>query len=235
MNNVPIMLLLLGAMTLTKIKDVFAIMKNLVLENSSSGGGGGGKTASGDDSSSTSPKQPPTEETAQLIKQIKDLKSLLLQRDSEIQILVNMVQKGKTVEDVSGAQLRTSRSSSGMGHREDDNDSINPHNRTQNTTNNTNNSANNGQLSKQQQLQNKTYLEQQQLAQLQREKENQERIIKRHLFGVPPPTDRAIFDDGAGKNIRIICIYMFFSILGTVYIHYNDYFLMSSIILLLLL
>ena len=197
------MLLLLGAMTLTKIKDVFAIMKNLVLENSSSGGsgGGGGKTASGDDSSSTSPKQPPTEETAQLIKQIKDLKSLLLQRDSEIQILVNMVQKGKTVEDVSGAQLRTSRSSSGMGHREDDNDSINPHNRTQTTTNN---SANNGQLSKQQQLQNKTYLEQQQLAQLQREKENQERIIKRHLFGVPPPTDRAIFDDGAGKNIRII-------------------------------
>ena len=44
------------------------------------------------------------------MKQISDLKSCLLQRDNEISILVNMVKKGKTVDDVVTARDRSARS-----------------------------------------------------------------------------------------------------------------------------
>ena len=85
-------------------------MKNLVLESSqqaassgngkrldspgrnketSSGGGGGGASDA---------------LTQQQLKQLKDYKELLQQRDSEIEILVNMVKKGKTADDVRGSR-----------------------------------------------------------------------------------------------------------------------------------
>lgn len=41
-----------------------------------------------------------SEEIEKLDKKVRDLKSLLLQRDSEITILVNMVKQGKTERDV---------------------------------------------------------------------------------------------------------------------------------------
>lgn len=85
-----------GKLTLTKIKDAFAIMKNFVLEErskhnqiiqnnnslpSSNGIGTGGNSSvnQGND---------------ELLKQISDLKSSLLEREHEISILVNMVKKG---------------------------------------------------------------------------------------------------------------------------------------------
>ena len=64
----------IGAITLTKVKDCFGIMKNLYLEAASGGGGGGCGEGDGE-----------------LQGQVEDLKSCLLQRDSEIAILVNMV------------------------------------------------------------------------------------------------------------------------------------------------
>jgi hypothetical protein len=185
-----------GALTLTKIKDVFAIMKNLVLESSANGSNSSGR----DDGNAG---QAPTEETERLGKQVKDLKSMLLQRDSEIQILVNMVQKGKTVEDVSGAQMRSSRGSL-QGGGDDFSDS---------------GQSNRGPRSSSDRApgpgagpaqapakQGRSYQEQQQLAQMQREKDNQERILKRHLFGVPPPPDRATFEDYQGKFTTFLVV-----------------------------
>lgn len=195
-------------MTLTKIKDVFGIMKNLVLENKSaaaSAGGGSGEKQS----------LPASEETAQLVKQVKDLKSLLLQRDSEIAILVNMVKKGKTAEDVSYAQQRTSRGSddrtpSGNHNNSTYNDEDSESGATGRGGKGSQSTAAQRQLQAQQQAAQaraqRSFQEQQQLAQMQREKENQERLIKRHLFGVPPPTDRNIFDDAQGTTTFLLCL-----------------------------
>ena len=74
----PRSVLNIGAITLTKVKDCFAIMKNLYLEGvaNGGGGGGGGEGGGGDE---------------ELMGQIQDLKGCLLQRDNEIAILVNMV------------------------------------------------------------------------------------------------------------------------------------------------
>jgi hypothetical protein len=193
-----------GALTLTKIKDVFAIMKNLVLEGGAGGagggGGGGGRSggggAGGKDENIASSRDAGNEDTDKLVRQVKELKSLLLQRDSEIQILVNMVQKGKTVEDVSGAQMRASRGGGGRtGGMTGDDESESGY---------VSRGPRGGEGSVMDQSaawargSGRSFAEQQQLAQMQREKENQERLIKRHLFGVPPPTDRAVFDDAAG-------------------------------------
>ena len=198
-NTDPYSTLNIGPMTLTKIKDSFAIMKNLVLENANNSGNNNNNTASSNADTS--------EETTALRQQVKDLKSLLVQRDSEIVILVNMVQKGKTAEDVGQARQRASRGGSGSstGFNDDDSDS-GPASRP-----NGNRSANgsNGEeqltaaqmaaQAHQQHRAQRSYQEQQQLERMQREKENQERIIKRHLFGVPPPADRNIFEDPAGE------------------------------------
>ena len=103
-----------GKLTLTKIKDVFAIMKNLVLESRTNGGGSGGGRgpAIGYDGLEGSGGGGDPE----LQKQVRDLKSCLLQRDNEIAILVNMVKKGKTVGDVNmAASAASSRGSSGAG------------------------------------------------------------------------------------------------------------------------
>ena len=161
-----------GALTLTKIKDVFAIMKNLVLENfqksrsqvESPRGGGG----------------PIGGESEQLQQQVKDMKSLLLQRDNELAILVNMVKKGKTADDV------ISGSSSSGRMQQQDNSNMDA--KAGAATQQGKQSMSLSQLSKTQQ-------QQQQL-------ERQEKVVKRHLFGVPPPTDKNVFDDGAGQFIH---------------------------------
>lgn len=152
-------------MTLTKIKDVFAIMKNLVLEAAQS--------SSDNKQSSTTPNNgADNENTERMLKQIKDLKSLLLQRDSEINILVNMVKKGKTLEEVDEADSEKSETSNAV---------IAP-----------SKAGNNGKSAIRVEAgKPKDPIE--------AKKEREEKIIKKHLFGVPPPKDPNIFDDAAAS------------------------------------
>ena len=95
MNNVRIYMndpdqraiLNIGKLTLTKIKDVFVMMKNVYLECKSNGGSS--SSSSNEDMISVKGKG-----NEELMKQVSDLKGCLLQRDNEIAILVNMVKKG---------------------------------------------------------------------------------------------------------------------------------------------
>ncbi len=80
----------IGSMTLTKIRDVHAIFKNLVLEAREEGGGGSGDP--------------------ELEKQVGQLRNSLQQRDNEIAILVNMVKQGKKMPGT--AEAKDSRGSS---------------------------------------------------------------------------------------------------------------------------
>jgi hypothetical protein len=196
----------LGSLTLTKIKDAFAIMKNIVLESrassssSSSGGGSkGGKAIQNDDGGGGG------EGSEELMKKVKDLKSLVMQREKEIEILVNMVKKGKTSEDVDAVSRGSQRNGQSGGGADgdgfDDNDSRSG--RSSGRGDNVSDGPLSGgkRLTTKQQQQQSFQSMQQQLAQ-QREAAKEERILKRHLFGVPPPTDQAIFDDAAGKTAR---------------------------------
>ncbi|CAM9857781.1 unnamed protein product [Chrysoparadoxa australica] len=99
-NKDPYAVLAIGKITLNKIKDCFAILKNLVLEaregklrpashwpaHSARGrdAGSGATTDSGNDESSSA--------------QIQALQAELQRRDSEIAVLVNMVKKGKRLD-----------------------------------------------------------------------------------------------------------------------------------------
>ncbi|KAJ1421191.1 P-loop containing nucleoside triphosphate hydrolase protein [Ochromonadaceae sp. CCMP2298] len=192
----PNSVLNVGALTLTKIKDVFVIMKNLVMEC---------KAAQGSSSMDPGMKQITggTEDSGVVVKQVQDLKSQLLQRDSEIAILVNMVKKGKSADDFGGVRssrenesvssdVRRSHPSSGnMAHSQS----------AQNTNAQSNQNSQDIQQATSKRAPQLSYQEQQAAAQMQRERDNQERIVKRHLFGVAPPTDREIFDD-AGQSFR---------------------------------
>jgi len=197
----PYSTLSIGAMTLTKIKDAFAIMKNLVLESSNN------KSSENNATNSASSNADTSEETAALKQQVKDLKSLLLQRDNEIAILVNMVQKGKTAQDVGNARNRASRGgdtpnngNSGRGGFNDEDSDGSPSGRSSAQPGSSLQQMQASAQAAAQQRQQRSYQEQQQLERMQREKENQERLIKRHLFGVPPPPDRNIFEDPAGSR-----------------------------------
>lgn len=181
----PHAILNIGAMTLTKIKDSFAIFKNLVLES---------KANSSSNSASLSPTRPKEEskENSELSSQLNDLRSCLLQRDNEIAILVNMVKKGKTADDVGIASRGTSRATfdnSKVAEKEVD--------RSSNTVSDFSSSPK-SQIRSESQNQ-KSFLQMQQQQQREREVARDEKIIKRHLFGVPPPTDREIFDDAAAS------------------------------------
>lgn len=163
------LILHLGMMSLTRIKDAFAIFKNLVLESRA------GRT-------SISECAGHLETDAQ--RQIEDLRSCLLQRDTEIAILVNMVKKGKNNGTDIAFSADSSRNSNGVVVAEPDcrpktgdSSSIRSHDhlivKKQDTAKK---DASNSFL-----------------------KEDREtRIISRHLFGVPPPADRSIFDDMPG-------------------------------------
>lgn len=165
-------------MTLTKIKDAFAVFKNLVLEARQAAGGGGGGAlmltngATGNMSA----------DTADLLKQIKDLKSCLLQRDNEIAILVNMVKKGKMAEDGGGGGMSSSRGMSGSAIDDDDDngESFVAQAKAMN--------AGDGLARSQGRPK----------AQIENRPSREEVIIKKHLFGVPPPESKGVFDDMAG-------------------------------------
>ena len=187
----PQSLLNLGKMTLTKIRTAFASLKEIVMEAR--------KSTGGDIASRGGPRES-SEEDAELVKKIEDLKSCLLQRDNEIAILVNMVKKGKTPEDVS-----MSRGSSGFTNRReqrsaqfDDEDFDGTRDERSVLTSNSGSAA----LARDRARAEVAAKHQSQYQQLQerereREREKEERLVKRHLFGVPPPPDRSIFEDAA--------------------------------------
>ena len=117
---------------------------------------------------------PPSDE--KLLRQIQDLKSMLVQRDNEISVLVNMVKQGKTADDVGGAR---------GSDKDRDVYSIEPDHSTRHTNADSRARAKAPPLSMSEQK-------------LQRERAREDKIIQRHLFGVPPPSDPRIFDDAAG-------------------------------------
>jgi nucleosome binding factor SPN SPT16 subunit len=139
-------------MTLTRIKAAFSVLKKLAGESRIQGLPHSPSVESPDGNQEI------------LLQQIKDLKSLLAQRDSEINILVNMVKKGKQIEVVEGAdpkivvqEIRNDVESKPLPNK------VQTHNvRKENKS------------------------------------EKKEILIKKHLFGVPPPTDEKIFEDAAG-------------------------------------
>jgi kinesin family protein 6/9 len=221
----PHAVLQVGALSLTKIKDAFAIFKNLVLEARAKGGSreeGGGRN--GDN-------QALGEEAQLLGQQVEDLKACLLQRDNEIAILVNMVKKGKTADDVGLASRGASRSDAAdqrnvmsaaqkakqlqeQEQRQRDEEERRDLEAAQKSfefnakradsaavaatagdRGDRERDSRSGALVPQQPK--LTEYEQFQKREKEREKEKNELLIKRHLFGVPPPADRAIFDDAA--------------------------------------
>jgi kinesin family protein 6/9 len=230
----------IGTLTLTKIKDAFAIMKNLVLEalnkSSSSSSNGNGDNNDGGNRSSRGMNVGDISEDVKLMnKQVSDLKALLLQRDNEIAILVNMVKKGKTVEDVGMSIQRSSRVGSshdiisatstggdgGGGRRrsldEEEKDYDTARRRGSSSSSNSNDTSQQQQQQQQPMKPNNSsnkinkndsnlsYQQQQLELQRDREKETQELIIKRHLFGVSPPTnDLSILDD-MSKSFEYFC------------------------------
>lgn len=168
-------------MSLTRIKDSFAIFKNLVLEARANGSGDN----SGDDHASNNGN-------ADHHQQINDLRSCLLQRDTEIAILVNMVKKGKnSTADVVGECKTTS-----MSHLDNNYGGDISRNDSQGKRNDCSSPLDNFTEEKLAAPKKETSLKNSQSA-LKEDREN--RIIKRHLFGVPPPSDRRIFEDMSGE------------------------------------
>jgi kinesin family member 6/9 len=210
----------IGPMTLTKIKDAFAVFKNLVLEARA-------RVANSLENNDSSKNQPAmlNEDGQVLIKQVDDLKSCLLQRDNEIAILVNMVKKGKTADDVGMASRGASRSDGNIGgggisaqqhamklqdqqprgarpraeqqQEQYEEEQRRKENGEYNAKLEDSEPQQRNSIPKQSQQQSGSQYEQLQRREVEREKEKNELIIKRHLFGVPPPNDRKIFDDAA--------------------------------------
>jgi kinesin family member 6/9 len=187
----PRSMLNVGTMTLTKIKDAFAIMKNCVLEaraKSNTGPSGTGDRA-------TSAQQ--SEEMTTLTQQIKDMKSCLLQRDNEIAILVNMVKKGKTASHVSNVVssregLRgsgdygagTSPVSSSSGSHYDRSGKSSSHNDVAPAKEGDDRSVTSA-TNQYRAPADPEEIQRQRLA------AREEKVINRHLFGVAPPSDAA--------------------------------------------
>jgi kinesin family protein 6/9 len=174
----PNSLLNIGALTLTKIKRVFEIFKALVqdafAEGGGSGGGGGGSGPASSKGGNFSKED--LNDLEKYRKQVGDLKSLLLQRDSEINILVNMVKKNKTIDVPE--------------NMENDGDAVD-FSMVKDQINSVMNS--NSQKMKKQHQQAKEEPKDKNDGRM--SKELQMKIIERHLFGVPPPTDHKIFED----------------------------------------
>lgn len=160
-------------MSLTRIKDAFAIFKNIVLEVRAAVGNSTGSAAiKGGD--------PDVE------RQIEDLRMCLLQRDTEIAILVNMVKKGKSADvDVSSAEMTLDDFSAENGTPLRGNVVTKP---------------------KEESSVGKRHLEAKEVASNKEsssgsvlKEDREKRIIQRHLFGVAPPSDHSIFDDMPGR------------------------------------
>ncbi len=163
----------IGKLTLTKIKDVFVMMKNIYLECKSNGGGSGNS----DDTVSVVKGKGNDE----LMKQVQDLKGCLLQRDNEIAILVNMVKKGKTAEDVVA-----SRQSSRVGrdsHHDQDQQSV-PSSPIRTNVKVTSNSSSQSTAA---------------AASTVAAPKGSVTAPIAYMYGIPPPPDASIFEDAAAS------------------------------------
>lgn len=174
----------LGELSITKIKDAFAIFKNLVLEARQGGGGGGERyTEAG--------RKEVSADEEELHKQIADLKSCLLQRDNEIAILVNMVKKeragggggGVGSNSISEDQYRRQQQ-----QREEEEEMAAAKAAAMNRRGGAGRAAPNPQT-------NPGIM-----SAAEREALRSEKIIKKHLYGVPPPEDKTTFDDMQGMT-----------------------------------
>ncbi len=140
-------------MSLVRIKAAFSAFRTLVHES---------KSNNSHHSTATSGEQDI------LLKQIEDLKSLLAQRDSEINILVNMVKKGKQIEYPRNADLKKSLKDDRI--LSDEKSSLSTKEPGEDT-----------------QIGKKV------------KSDHKEMIVKKHLFGVAPPTEAKVFEDAAGE------------------------------------
>ena len=168
-----------GSMSLTRIKDAFVIFKNLVLE------GRNNQESSGVISSDGDPD---------LSRQIEDLRSCLLQRDTEIAILVNMVNKGKNenANFISDCGDGDSFATPAKEMRS-----------TDRMISGTENDHDFGDSSGFKEEINKKAKSRDLKAQSVLKEDRESRIVKRHLFGVPPPDDRTVFDDMSGMHLLL--------------------------------
>ena len=154
------------------------MLKNLVLESRAGAG-----DRSRDDRSTADMSASQTDEKLQ--RQIKDLKSMLGQRDAEIAVLVNMVKQGKTADDVSRASAHGSRADE--SRRGGDEDDLRVEQMQQ--------QRQDGRATRAAPL--PSAAEQK----AQREKAREEKIVQRHLFGIAPPADPRVFDDASGVRL----------------------------------
>lgn len=92
-NPDPYAELNVSPLTLVKIKDCFAILKNFVLEARQNGPSEGKSANSGEDVSASGAGS----DVEDLLRQIKELKKKNQERENEIAILVNMVKQGKSI------------------------------------------------------------------------------------------------------------------------------------------
>jgi hypothetical protein len=178
-----------GKLTLTKLKDAFAVMKNLVIEARSRQAGlhpndRGATPSDREGVSNPSAHLSGSDDSSvkELRLEIEQLKSNLQQREHEIAILVNMVKQGVRVDGTSEKVPRMT-----------DKDSQDK--ATANFIPSNSMSISKGDRGGADGNKGVKSLQQQQKD---REVAREELVIKRHLFGVPPPNDKAIFDDAKG-------------------------------------
>lgn len=165
----------IGKLTLTKIKTAFGIFKSLVSYSN-----GRDAIIAGSDSFPDL-KVDSSDEVAAL-------KSCLLQRDNEIAILVNMIKKGKTIDDVSIARVRSAESNEEII-------SVGP-NIFHENFNETSRSCGSVSGRKRESKQSYVYEGTQRMYN-ERDMKLQDTIVEKYLFGIPPPEDKSLFDDPA--------------------------------------
>jgi len=206
-DNDPRSLLNIGTLSLTKLKESFKIFKTITWEAKQNGGGGGSNSSG---SGSNGP------EKDEMLRQIKDLQGCLLQRYNEIAILVNMVKKGKTANDVQSAvsSAAGTRPNGGMGgnnkvveeYNAKEHSSARDSSNSNSSGNNTGNGNGNGkQYQDRNDANNNTNNNNKprpkspsgpavvQLA------PKEEKLVQRHLFGIAPPENRKTLDDAGGE------------------------------------
>lgn len=199
----------IGSLSLTNIKEAFKMLKAYGKVGRGKGGG--------------------QEENEELVAQIKELQSCVMQRDNEIAILVNMVKKGRSAQDVSSSPNQSlpnnepatsvrreaflsEESASGAAGAAGMPSKLRA---TVDRTGDERSQSQPGERSYQEsESGEKAY------QQFQHQKKNpsnsngstkhhmhaaapskEEKLIQRALFGVPPPDDRTILEDAGGNKI----------------------------------
>lgn len=174
----PRSLLNIGTLTLTKLKETFRLFKEYVVECKSHG-----PTAAGG---------PVSAEKEELLKHIQDLKACLLQRDNEIAILVNMVKKGKTANDVMTAVVATTPQERGAARdgrktllaaeeEKEREEEVSAKRRGEQAVTKEETHSKRTVAALPPQVMNK-----------------EEKMIQKFLFGIPPPDDRRLLESASG-------------------------------------